>query len=58
MDCGQTRFANTTSNPHLLPKNQQSRELELPDTMLKIRAESIRAGKFAPNPDAESTPRL
>src|SRR6266700_224921 len=50
IDCGQTRFDNPTSNPRLLPKNQQNRERELPDPVLKIRAEWIRAGKFAPNP--------
>src|SRR6266705_6936008 len=33
-------------------KNQQNRERELPDPVLKIRAEWIRAGKFAPNPRA------
>jgi hypothetical protein len=40
--------------PRLLPKNQQNRERELPDLVLKIRAEWIRAGKFAPNPHAQS----
>src|SRR5205809_7231116 len=57
IDCGQTRFDNPTSNPRLLPKNQQNRERELPDPVLKIRAEWIRAGKFAPNPRAESIRR-
>ena len=38
--------------PRLLPKNQRNRERELPDPVLKIRAEWIRAGKFAPNPHA------
>src|SRR5258705_13047147 len=47
---GHARFDNPTSNPRLLPKNQQNRERELPDPVLKIRAEWIRAGKFAPNP--------
>jgi hypothetical protein len=54
IDCGQARFDNPTSNPRLLPKNQQNRERELPDPVLKIRAEWIRAGKFAPKPHAES----
>src|SRR5713101_52278 len=58
IDGGQTRFDNPTSNPRLLlPKNQQNRERELPDPVLKIRAEWIRAGKFAPEPHAESTRR-
>src|SRR4029453_7131448 len=52
IDCGQTRFDDPTSNPRLLPKNQQNRERELPDWVPKIRAEWIRAGKFAPNPPA------
>jgi hypothetical protein len=50
---GHARFDNPTSNPRLLPKNQQNRERELPDPVLKIRAEWIRAGKFAPNPHAQ-----
>jgi hypothetical protein len=54
IDCGQTRFDNPTSNPRLLSKNQQNRERELPDPVLKIRAEWIRPGKFAPKPHAES----
>jgi hypothetical protein len=54
IDCGRTRFDNPTSNPRLLPKNQQNRERELPDPVLKIRAEWIRPGKFAPEPHAES----
>src|SRR6266568_8011017 len=58
IDRGHARFDNPTSNPRLLPKNQQNRERELPDPVLKIRAEWIRAGKFAPNPHAESTRRL
>src|SRR5437899_9889101 len=52
IDRGHARFDNPTSNPRLLPKNQQNRERELPDPVLKIRAEWIRAGKFAPNPHA------
>jgi hypothetical protein len=54
MNRGHTRFDNPTSNPRLLPKNQQNRERELPDLVLKIRAEWIRAGKFASEPHAES----
>jgi hypothetical protein len=54
IDRGHARFDNPTSNPRLLPKNQQNRERELPDLALKIRAEWIRAGKFTPNPHAES----
>jgi hypothetical protein len=46
---------NPTSNPRLLLKNQQNRKRELPDLVLKIRAEWIRAGKFASEPHAEST---
>src|SRR5439155_6012828 len=52
IDRGHARFDNPTSNPRLLLKNQQNRERELPDPVLKIRAEWIRAGKFAPNPHA------
>src|SRR5256885_9409151 len=52
IDRGHARFDNPTSNPRLVPKNQQNRERELPDPVLKIRAEWIRAGKFAPNPHA------
>src|SRR5882757_1103670 len=40
---GHARFDNPTSNPRLVPKNQQNRERELPDPVLKIRAEWIRA---------------
>jgi hypothetical protein len=47
IDRGHARFDNPTSNPRLIPKNQQNRERELPDLVLKIRAEWIRAGKFA-----------
>src|ERR1700680_112704 len=47
--CGQPRFDNPTSNPVLLAGNRHNRERELPDPVLKIRAEWIRAGKFAPN---------
>ena len=47
--CGQPRFDNPNSNPVLLAGNQHNRERELPDPVLKIRAEWIRAGKFAPN---------
>src|SRR6266487_6908379 len=47
IDRGHARFDNPTSNPRLLLKNQQNRERELPDPVLKIRAEWIRAGKFA-----------
>src|SRR5436189_6116475 len=54
IDRGHARFDNPTSNPRLLPKNQQNRERELPDPVLKIRAQWIRAGKFAPNPRTES----
>jgi hypothetical protein len=54
IDRGHARFANPTSNPRLLRKNQQNRERELPDLVLKIRAEWIRAGKFASGPHAES----
>src|SRR5260370_7510852 len=48
IDRGHARFDNPPPNPRLLPKNQQNRERELPDLLLKIRAEWIRAGKFAP----------
>jgi hypothetical protein len=54
IDRGHARFDNPTSNPRLLPKNQQNRERELPDLVLKIRAEWIKAGKFASEPHAES----
>jgi len=54
IDRGHARFDNPTSNPRLLPKNQQNRERELPDLVLKIRAEWIRAGKFASEPDSEN----
>jgi hypothetical protein len=54
IDRGHARFANPTSNPRRLPKNQQNRERELPDLVLKIRAEWIRAGKFASEPDSEN----
>src|SRR6266436_7347534 len=54
IDRGHARFDNPTSNPRLVPKNQQNRERELPDLVLKIRAEWIRAGKFASEPHAES----
>jgi hypothetical protein len=53
MNRGHTRFDNPTSNPRLL-QNQQNPEREFPDLLLKIRAEWIRAGKFAPNPHAGS----
>src|ERR1700694_2663734 len=49
IDCGQTRFDNPTSNPRLLSENQQNRERQLPEPVLKIRAEWIKARKFAPN---------
>src|SRR6266446_5088135 len=54
IDRGHARFDNPTSNTRLLPRNQQNRERELPDPVLKIRAEWIRAGKFAPQPRPES----
>src|SRR6266576_2902125 len=57
IDRGQARFDNPTSNPRLLPKNQQNRERELPDLLLKIRAEWIRAGKFASEPHSQSARR-
>src|SRR6266404_5100689 len=54
IDRGHARFDNPTANPRLRPKNQQNRERALPDLVLKIRAEWIRAGKFASEPHAES----
>src|SRR5258706_7024384 len=53
IDRGRAHFDNATSNPRL-PQNQQNREREFPDLLLKIRAEWLRAGKFAPNPHAGS----
>src|SRR6266404_6797271 len=36
IDRGHARFDNPTSNPRLVPKNQQNRERELPDLVLKM----------------------
>jgi hypothetical protein len=36
IDRGHARFDNPTSNPRLVPKNQQNRERELPDLVLKL----------------------
>src|SRR5258706_14393040 len=54
IDRDHARFDDPTSNPRLLPKNPQNRERELQDLVLKIRADWIRAGKFASEPHAES----
>jgi len=50
IDFGHTRFSNPTSNPRLLPENHENRERPFPDSVLKTRAEWIRARKFARNP--------
>src|SRR6266403_5632388 len=54
MTLPRNRNVGSLTGTRLLPKNQQNRERELPDLALKIRAEWIRAGKFTPNPHAES----
>src|SRR5882757_5228966 len=50
IDCGQTRFDSPTRTPVVLPIPSRNRERELPDSMLKPRAEWIRGRKFAPSP--------
>jgi hypothetical protein len=53
IDRGHARFDDPTSNPRLLPKNQQNRSASS-RIVLKIRAEWIRAGKFASEAHAET----
>src|SRR3981081_2081181 len=50
IDCGQTRFDSPTRTPIVLPIPSRNRKRELPDSMLKTRAEWIRGRKLAPSP--------
>jgi hypothetical protein len=47
IDRGQTRFNNPTSNPRFRSENRENRERELPDPLLKTRAEWIKGRKLA-----------